>query len=839
MHEEEPTHVDNHPAYQDLIDRNRELEVERGRHLRWQDKASMTIKEEKEEVCVAKQQTRAAKQQTKAVKKAALRAKTAAHRRITDLKRQVHASEQAKAQASSEHAQTIKTHENKLQDLQHEKEDGEKKAELAQQEQKNALQSEIDTLQSCIHDRDLEIARLTNKSKDDVETKRQAIRIKNKLLHTKVKAEGRLRKFRAGTEGLKSRIKAEEARAINAEGCRKGLEGQLKAEQTNAKTWYDACQQLEEDHKHEVLNAYEMTDFEEAMSAVPVEEKLSKKVSELQAEIDGLKAKNEEWRKNWVKAEKSKKDWEKEIRRQCEEEKHEALAQVPATDPATSQQDSEEQNIRRQCAAEMEKALAEQREQTRLQSSKSKLKSHSNQRNRNQVKKLQVKWVLGKAVSGAVALEQSSMQKKLEDQFQTEWLKHKTQLESEKAEEVKRVQGQCQTALSNYKTQLESEKAEEAKRVQGQYQTVLSDYKTQLESERLQSLAQSQGQNATSSINPTLPDPEITKRDDYIKTIEKTLKQAYDDKREIETDLKRVKSENEQVSQQVMAPGSNQPLPSTEPLATQTRSDAQVALMARDLAKAQDLLAETATMGGEDKYRQLLDGLVFANKTINDLRITIEEGKTVDYHDLEQQLTKIANAPDVDDIGLDANNLPTLNSQLFDMYRLMTRLNKVLEGSRGESTDRDLLERIYRDMNKGKGKAKAEPRIASGSASGTTRDRSRAPSPEANPNLSSTNTPNNNLQDTSGNNFAPSTMQPSQAYPSTQASSSSAPQPQNAPEEMDCATAHALQGLNEADQGILADIDFDSIDVDDPMWQQSDLTALDPNQSALDFNFDS
>ena len=98
---------------------------------------------------------------------------------------------------------------------------------------------------------------------------------------------------------------------------------------------------------------------------------------------------------------------------------------------------------------------------------KSKLKSRSNRKTRSQIKKCQVNWVLGKAVSGAVALEQSSMQKKLQDQFQTELLRHKTQLESKNAEDIKRVQGQYQTALSDYKSQVESEKAEEVERVQG------------------------------------------------------------------------------------------------------------------------------------------------------------------------------------------------------------------------------------------------------------------------------------------------------------------------------------------------------------------------------------
>ena len=56
------------------------------------------------------------------------------------------------------------------------------------------------------------------------------------------------------------------------------------------------CQQAEEEGRYRVLSAYETTEFEEAVSAVPIEEKSSKEISELKAEIDGLKAKNEKWR---------------------------------------------------------------------------------------------------------------------------------------------------------------------------------------------------------------------------------------------------------------------------------------------------------------------------------------------------------------------------------------------------------------------------------------------------------------------------------------------------------------------------------------------------------------
>ena len=257
----------------------------------------------------------------------------------------------------------------------------------------------------------------------------------------------------------------------------------------------------------------------------------------------------------------------------------------------------------------------------------------------------------------------------------------------------------------------------------------------------------------------------------------------------------------------------------------QTHSEAQTSLMAQELVRALKLFTEIATLGLDEKHRNLLNDLLLANKVVGDIRSTIEDGDSVDYDEFQHRLDRvIASSDDFD--NLDPRERPALHAQLGETYSVIGGLTTILMGERGESTRQDILERIYSDHVKGKGKQGAV--VGSGAASGPSFGAhggvNAAPLPQPNGNGPITSASSGSLQTAFSNTSTPQGTRNASANPITGMQPSlTAPKPSTAeshdgPEYMDPATAHALQGTEETNQGTTDPFDLDAIDWSDAAW---------------------
>ncbi len=493
------------------------------------------------------------------------------------------------------------------------------------------------------------------------------------------------------------------------------------------------------------------------------------------------------WTRFRDEAVKSHKRWEEDIGRWQEDtlrlydqEKQEALAAERTKGQVLNGRDTTEHNTCRRCEEEKQRALALERENCRLQweSEKCSLRGERELKKlrrriccerkvQTKAKKGQLKWVFNRAVSHAVDVERSLL-----------------------------------------KTQF-----------QAQFQTQLSNYKTQVESEHAKSQSQSEAQNNTAPFDKVLLDEEIKKKNKFIETQKDHLRKAYEAKREAESakkdsekELKVVREENERLSRDVIDYKSQQVM------ASQTKNDAQITLMTQELVRALKLFTEIAVLGLDEKHRNLLNELVVANKVVRDIRVTIEEGSDVDYEEFQNRVDRVIATSDGFD-SLYPQERPALHAQLRDTYKIMGGLNDILAGKRGDTTNQEILERIYRDIVKGKEKQGAI--IGSGAAAGPSFGVNcgvnGAPLFQSYGNNSITRGLNGNPQTGCGNTSIVGSAQNPNAYPVATTPAPNAPGSQGAPEYTGSATAQSSQA-NEWNQGTSNSFDLDSIDWSDHAW---------------------
>lgn len=777
--EKDSPKVNTYPLDQDLSEQNRALRQDKVQHLRWQDKASMTIKNMKEEAEARKHVARAAK-------KAAIRAKAAMQQQLDDRKHQIESKEREQDRVSDENARAIEAQESHLQEVKDELEAQKKTAKGAAA----AAEHRITELQTK-HTEDMSTAERNAKS--------EAIREKNDLYRAKVEVDREVKELKEKIERLESEKKKADLRALGAEGRAKGLQDQLETTKKRAEYWETLYTRTEEKARNDILGAYELDttqvpdEDQQTTSTASEKEELSGLVEELRKENGELQEENgcltagiEVWNQTWEKAVRDQKTWEQDMQSHYEADKQKALALERANGRANKGQDVREQDIRRQCEEEKQNALAEERENGRVQCETqkcslrgqfaAKLTSHTNEElqklrrraavkhgKQQKVKKCQVKWEFRQAVSRAVDVERSLLQTQLRTQFQTE----------------------------------------------------LSNYQSRVESEHAKSQTHPEAQNGTGAVNQVLLHEEIKKRDGSIKEHKKNLRRASDEKRELDSALKTVKEENGRLSTQVMA------YEGQRHIARQTKSELQINLQARELDQALKLFSEIEIMGLDEKHRKILHELVVANKVVRDMRTTIEDGDSVDYEEFQNRLGQVVDSSDISE-ALDPKERPALHAQLFGTYAVIGGLSNILNGERGETTQQEILERIYDDSTKGKGKQGAitGPNSASGPSLGVA---NAAPLYQPNGNNLFTSGPTDNLQISFSNTATPKSATTPSGYPSTTTPNPKAPESQEGPEYMDPATAHALQGKDEANLGTfdsfdLNSFDLNSIDWTDPAW---------------------
>lgn len=663
---------------------------------------------------------------------------------------------------------------------------------------------ELQRLQTNIDGKDSEVCRLKAKAEADREAKEKFTREKNRLYREKLVAERDVEKLQVENEHLKSekehlRSGKEEAesRVLRAEGCANGMQAQLMATKTREQQWRIMYTKAEENARDKVLSAYDVAETqvpeegqqtiittlskEEELAALV--ESLRKENGQLQEAKDRMTTENQERDRVWEKTIKDHGVWKQEMDRWYKKEKQEALAEERVKGRLINVQDAREQEIRRQCDEEKQRALAVERDKCRVQwkslerSQRGqyavKLRSHNNQelqklrrkvgtehKQQTKVKKSQLKWEFKRAVSHAVEVERSLFHTQLQIQFQAE----------------------------------------------------LTAYKTHLESEHTKSQTQPASENDIGAANQALLQEEIKKRDGQIEKHKEDLKKALNAKRESESGLESVKKENDRLSQAVIA------YESEKSVAKHTTSEAQVTLVTQELVRALKLLMEIATLGIDEKHRGLLNELVIANKVVRDIRTTIEEGVLVDYEAFQNRLDRVVASSDEFD-NLDPMERPALHAQLEGTYSVIGGLLNIFAGERGDTTQHDLLERIYRDSIKGKGKQGAI--IGAGAASGPSSAMNcgvgATPVPQPNGNNQSRSDPSSN------NNITPTSTQSPSAHPSSTTSNPNAPTSQNSTEDIDPATAHALQENVDLNWGTSEHFDLDSIDWSDPAWLNIEL----------------
>ena len=730
----------SHPIYQDLLSQNQKLQQDNIRHLRWQDEASMTIKNSEEEKESQKREARAAK-------KAAATAEQAMQREIDELKHQIQQSESEKGRVCQQHARATEAHksclqevekglkakkeaagraaaaaERKFKDIQarHDEQMREANSQIgelkaaqssstesrrkasghreqlvqAKKDEKEHLaakEREIERLQTCIADSDFEARCARADAAYDRQAKRQIAWEKNDLVHTRTALECQVKNLQEEKESLKLGKEQAESRASGAEGRAQGLQGLLKAAEKRADRWERDCKKAEENARNEVLSAYEVvpaqvSEYEQRITRLSDEmeeskalvEKVQNENSKLRRTIGTFEAVVAHWERIWQEAKEGHKTWEENIDHwkenilgQHEKEKRQAIAAERAKARLYQRPSSTEQEIRRQCETEKQSALAREREARRAQWENqkcslqaqfaAKLKSHTEgelqklrrrdcfeKKRQLKVRKRQMRWTFGKAVSQAVEVERSLLLKKFRNESQRQ----------------------------------------------------LSDYKTRIESERAHSQAQTNSQSTTGGLDQVLLNEEIQKRDQYLEQHKARLRDAYAAKRDLEGKLKTTTEENTRLSGEVIA------FKSEKSMAKQARSEAQVALMTREYARAVTLFTEITVLGLDEKHFKLLNDLVHANKVVRDVRTTIEEGGVVDHVFTLNLLDRICNNSD-DFEQLDPLERPALHAQLLGSYATIGGLMRILSGERGETVEKDILETIYEDSVKGKGKDKA------------------------------------------------------------------------------------------------------------------------------------
>lgn len=611
---------------ENISQRNQMLQQDNVRHLRWQDNASMTIKEFNEEIQARKDETRAAK-------KKAARAEAETQRQVGDRKRQVWGLKLEMVQMSNQNAQAIEEHEIRLRrrekELLAQKEAVEKAAATAESRaqtkhaaEMSTARSKIQTLQTTVNDRESQIFRLSNEIQDVREAKKRASQGENDLYrHAKLKAKQIVENLEAKIRTLDLKRKEVESKFSAAEGRAKGLLDQLRVSEKNAERWEKSCKEAEEVARDRTLSASadimphipEASQQEAATAAKEAETpqlvELRKENYELREENNYLANKVKWWDEAWEAVVQCEEAWKEGVRRQYDEEKREALAKARADERARSKPAAMEEEIRRECQLEKTKALDSLRGQFG-----SKLESLTNQNLQNptrmttferklqsRVKKCQIKGVIRQAVSRAVEVEQSLIQKQLQRQFETDLSSHKTQLEAEHA-----------------KT------------------------RTQI------------------GVRPD-QDQEVRNRDVEIESQKSKLEQASQPKRQCATALRKVSAENERLGQDAKA------------------HETQITLMTQDLNRASKLLDELSVVGLDQLHRELLSELLSANKVIADLRTSIEEGHSVDYEAFVIRMHLVMNKSDDFD-KLSPRERPTLHAQLSETYAVIGNLNTILQG---------------------------------------------------------------------------------------------------------------------------------------------------------------
>ena len=375
--------INSDPIYRDLVAQNQRLQQDNIRHLRWQDEATMAIKNLEEEKESQKREARAAK-------KAAATAKQAMQREIDELKHQIQESELQKDQVFQENARAAEAYESCLQEvekgLKAEKEAAGRAAAAAERQMKEvqarhdeqlreanshigelkttqssstgsrwevgllreqlarakregaealaAKEREIERLQTHVSDRDFEIRCARADAAHDRQAKRQITWEKNDLVHTSTALECQVKKLREEKESLELENKRAESVASGAEGRAQGFQGMLKAAEKRADRWERDCKKAEEDVRNEVLSAYEVvpaqiSEYDQRITRLSGEVEESKALvkevqnenSELRRTIGSFEAVVAKWERTWQEAIEGHKIWEESVA-QWKEEVH-------------------------------------------------------------------------------------------------------------------------------------------------------------------------------------------------------------------------------------------------------------------------------------------------------------------------------------------------------------------------------------------------------------------------------------------------------------------------------------------------------------------------------------
>ena len=717
----QPKGDDTQRISQELNDQNGKLHEEIVGHLRWQDRATQTIGDLKDQMQDLKEET---------------------SRATGNLERQVKRLGAEKLRIFDEKSRTIEAREKSLREMEaqldHQKEAAEQAAAVAEDKITRAeakhhrntpiIEIELETLQTRIDHRDSEIKLLRDEASDARQAMKVTMDEKNDLYHAKLQVDDEIKRLKAKNLDLDLARKEVELKVSGLEGSVKGLAALLKTTEKTADQWEEMYNEAQEAARDKLLGAYDIENSEEKQQSKLIVE-MRKEKSEMEDKNRVLAARTTELAQALEQAKRDQSDQEKEIRRQCEEQKKEALAEARAKEDGSSAQAATEQDIRRECQEEKEKELAQQHDQfcvqwkiredslraqlaarlksqTRDQLRKSRRRTSTESNLRSKVKKSTMKGVVKHAVSCALDLERPVMETRLRNQFERE--------------------------ASDYKTQL----------------------KTGLTGAQTQELA----------------------------TQKANLIQA----------------------------------------------NKQKVIMTQEFQQASRLLAELAGKGLDDFHRGMLAELLAANEMITDLRSVIEDDDYIDTNAFIQRIeVAMKNSDDFEDF--DSQKRPTLHARVLESYTLMGSLYHILETKSGDSLKADLLERINRDKVKGKEKQGtiSGPSAASVSSIAPSGGRSAAPSPPANVSHPAISGLDNNQQ-TDSQNTTPSTN--SQSHDMNVSASTPNPgetpaQNMPVPDEMDSATAHAMQGLNETGLGTLIPFDIETIDWNDPMMLNFDTEA--------------
>ena len=532
VEEEVPATVNTHQLIEDLNKQNKELLQERSNAIKWQDVASMAIREAKDEADTRKQETNAAK-------KAGLRAVAMVQRQLVGSRDQVAALKKGTARAGveknraeAEHRKEISVAEGRIRELQtglisaisHGRESIELFEELsrmtqdmqnelvakdqqvaAKHREKKELQDRINARSSVFEDiseearKDREACEKSQREKLKSEKaqraaerrvnglQREAITVKAttdramKALQTKL-AESVARETGASTRAIKAEGDAEKLRREldNTESARQMFEKKegkwaalFAANQTHAGTSTQSTRN----------------------AAVAQESETNSRIATTTADrVEVLKLTKIPFKK------KKTEEWKRDVRRELEEKNQTVLA-------------TERENIRRELDEEKQIAIAAERQAIRgiIKSSlKAKLVMRLKSQKKKELRKVrrrataervkgkkgQVKWDFVKAVSPPVEVDRSQLEtqirSQLQNEFQNELANRKTQWENEKTAEQSqletRIRSQLQTELQNdlasHRSRWETEHAAVERprletQIRTQLETEFQNHKTQ------------------------------------------------------------------------------------------------------------------------------------------------------------------------------------------------------------------------------------------------------------------------------------------------------------------------------------------------------------------------